>query len=361
WNRVVLTPPTSPEPTPRIVTRQQADYDDKQIAPFGELSYDITERLNAAFSFRWFKVDQTSVVTGEGFQFLSQGTTRDSNTDRKFTPRFNLSWQATDDQLYYATVAEGFRTGILPRDLPQAICGQELANAGFPDCLEPTDKDTTLNYEIGAKMRFADRRVTVNAAAYRIKWKDVQGQVFMTSFAPNPAFSQCNSDAILNVGDAEIDGAELELSAQLTETLRLDMALSYTDATWTRAIPQYRVSPGDRVENTPDWLAFVGLQQGFNLFGRDAYVRVDWNYVGEKPRKPGDFVTQEQPFKIGDYSIVGLRASVALGERQRAELWVDNLFNEYGVTWALDTGGFTAPTMFPVRPRAVGLTLRWDF
>jgi len=361
WNRVVLTPPMAPVPTTRVVVRQTGQYVDEQIAAFGEIGYDLTESLTAAFSFRWFEVDQTSTVTGEGFQFLAPGTTQRSNTDRKFTPRFNLSWQASTDRLYYATVAEGFRTGILPRDLPQATCGLELANAGFPGGLEPTEQDTTWNYEVGAKLSLADRRVLLNGALYRIKWRDVQGQVFMQQFNSNPAVSQCQGDAILNVGDATIDGVELELAAQLTEKLRLDSSFSYTDAKWTRVIRQYRTTPGATVENTPEWLAFVGLQYDFLLFGREGFARVDWNHVGEKVRKAGDFVSQAQPYDIGDYSTVGLRTGVSLGERLRAELWAENLFDEYGVMWALDTGGFNPPTVFPVRPRTVGLTLRWNF
>ena len=45
----------------------------------------------------------------------------------------------------------------------------------------------------------------------------------------------------------------------------------------------------------------------------------------------------------------------------RLELWVDNLTDEFGVTRSFDLAGDGLPTVFAIRPRTAGATLRVNF
>jgi outer membrane receptor protein involved in Fe transport/dihydrodipicolinate synthase/N-acetylneuraminate lyase len=205
-------PPAGP------VGLQIGKFEDTQYAVFGEIAYDVTPKFNAAFSFRWFDLEQESELINTGFFFATQGNSLRKNDASEFTPKLNLSYRPSGDLLFYATAAEGYRTGITNRTLPLDLCARELANAGYPDGVPPTEADTLWNYELGAKMTFADRRVSVNAAIYRIDWSDLQAQVFLSALKdPAVAVSQCTFETIFNVGDAQIDGAELEVAAKLGE------------------------------------------------------------------------------------------------------------------------------------------------
>lgn len=351
-----------PPPAPGPVGLQIGSFEDEHFALFGELAYDITPTVNAALSFRWFDLEQTSQLQNLGFFFATQGNSLRENSDSVFTPKLNLSWKPNSDLLFYATAAEGFRTGITNRALPLNLCTRELANAGAPGGVPPTEADTLWNYELGAKMAFADRRVTLNLAAYHIDWSDLQGQVFLAALKdPTVAVSSCTFEAIFNVGDASIDGAELELSARLTDRFRLDATAAYTDPQYEDDFPQIGIRKGQTIEGTAEIQAFLGLQYDFNLFQRRAFARVDWGYTGDIEPRGTDFLVQPQPFPIGDFHTVGARLGTQLTDSLELDLWVDNLTDEFGVTRAIDLAGDGLPTVFTIRPRTAGLTLRWDF
>lgn len=351
-----------PPPVPGPVGLQLGAFEDEQLAVFGELGFDLTPTINAAVSFRWFDLEQTSELRNLGFFFATQGNSLRENSDEVFTPKLNLSWHPTDDLLFYASAAEGFRTGITNRALPLNLCARELANGGFPNGVPPTEADTLWNYELGAKMAFAERRVIVNAAVYHIDWSDLQGQVFLAALKdPSVPVSSCTFETIFNVGDASIDGVELEMSARVTDRLRLDAALAYTDPQYEDDFPQIGIRKGQTIEGTPDLQSFLGLQYDFNVFQRRSFVRVDWTHVGDIEPRGTDFLVQAQPFPIGDFDTLNLRLGTSLTEKVRLDFWVENLSDEFGVTRAIDLAGDGLPTIFTIRPRTAGVTLRWDF
>gem|GEM_PF-2912194 len=347
-------------PASRLLGLQTGKFRDDQVALFGELSYDLTSTLNATFSFRWFELDQTSSLINQGFFFSGQGNSSRQNNERIFTPKFNLSWKPDSDKLFYATAAQGFRTGITNRDLPIDLCRAELRNVGQPGGVGPTESDTLWNYELGAKMTFAQRRVTVNGAVYYIDWSDLQSQVILSAFKdPAVVASQCNFDTILNVGDASIRGAELEISARATTNLRFDAAFAYTDPQYQSNYPAVGIRKGQTIEGTPRFTSFVGARYDFDLASRPSFVRLDWNYTGKIAAKGTDFQRQALVFPIGDFHTFAARASMELTDQVSFDLWAENLTDEFGVTRAVDFGGDNLPTYFPIRPRTIGATIRW--
>lgn len=358
----------APPPATRVVADNRANFVDEQIAVFGQLGFDFTSRWHAAASFRWFTLDQEFVQTTSGFQFgVVEGLQRGENEEDVFTPRVEVSFKPDESQLWYASASEGFRTGIINRDIPGGpICGTELANIGFPDGAPPTDADTVLNYELGTKLDLLDGRLRFNAAAYYIDWRDMQMNVPLSAFkAPGPIPSQCAYDIIVNAGDATTQGAELEVSALLTRALRLDVALSYVNAEYDDTIPQLNIAAGDPLPLTPEFTSFVGLQWDFDMGTLPFYLRAEWQYVGEKEPLPLDFpqsqYPQGVPFTIGDYDQVNVRAGVGLTDRVSLQVFVDNAFDEFAITSESTTGGIGYPFLTTIRPRTYGATLRVRF
>jgi iron complex outermembrane receptor protein len=117
--------------------------------------------------------------------------------------RVNLSWDATETTMLYATWSEGYRPGGVQRD-PRA--GDFLS-------------DFLTNYELGWKTRWADDRFQFNGAIFLDEWDDVQ-----------IAFQGANGITQVDNGpDAEIAGAEVQLDWLPTDNFRLGAALSYYD------------------------------------------------------------------------------------------------------------------------------------
>src|SRR4051794_32654258 len=80
------------------------------------------------------------------------------------TPKFSISYQPSPDLFTYVTASEGFRPG-----------GFNPAGVQIAGTVQPYfQADSLWNYEIGAKSAWLDRRLTMNAALYRINWNNMQ-------------------------------------------------------------------------------------------------------------------------------------------------------------------------------------------
>src|SRR5690606_16932365 len=76
------------------------------------------------------------------------------------------------------------------------------------------------SYEIGMKSQFADRRVQLDLAAFRIDWDDI------------PVAAQFNGvGGLINGGEATSQGLEVAALFRPTDRLQLGLNAAYTDAT----------------------------------------------------------------------------------------------------------------------------------
>ena len=78
--------------------------------------------------------------------------------------------------------------------------------------------DSVWYYEVGAKVVFLKRKLSVNLAGYLIDWKNVQ-----TLFA----LPQCTIQTALNLGSAKIDGFDLAVSVKPAAGLTVGGSVSY--------------------------------------------------------------------------------------------------------------------------------------
>jgi outer membrane receptor protein involved in Fe transport len=62
----------------------------------------------------------------------------------------------------------------------------------------------------------------------------------------------------------------------------------------------------------------------------------------------------------GDYHLVDLRAGARFSESIELSVFVNNVFDEYGVlNWPF--GDFGTPAATVTRPRTIGVTMDWSF
>ena len=148
---------------PDTIWLTQQTRTDDSYAAFGELYYDITEKLTATAGIRLFQTNNDlkgffgfsgnfSSKTGEAACFnqnnyngapcvnLNKKTDESGNT-----PKFNLAYKFDEERMVYVTYSEGFRPGGVNR------------RGDFP----PYDADYLTNYEAGWKTTWAGGRGTV--------------------------------------------------------------------------------------------------------------------------------------------------------------------------------------------------------
>ena len=109
-----------------------------------------------------------------------------------------------------------------------------------------------MGHHRGEKARFADRRISVNADLYYIKWDNIQQVLSLT----------CGYPYNTNAGNAKSYGPEIEMSALLVTGLTFDVSGTYTQAYISdpnaSAIAS-GINPGTRVLNVPKYTAVAGL------------------------------------------------------------------------------------------------------
>jgi len=343
------------------------DYDndtrarDRQIAVFGDATYSITSQLKVNVGLRYAETKFAFINSNDGPQDLlcASGSTSCApavNTGGKsespFTPKVSISYQATRDDLVYATVSKGYRIGGATPPLPAQACGP-----GFPD---EYNSDSVWNYEVGTKDRFFDRKLQVSASIYYIRWFGIQ-QAFYVPV--------CGIQFTTNAGQAVSKGFDFQSEWHVTSHLDVDTTVGYTDAQFVRgaldANGDVLNEPGDSLDVVP-WTATLGIQYDFTAFNRDAFVRADDEYASKRTRPiPNEdpLTAFYDPGLVPDPATnqVSVRAGITLAKWDLA-LFINNLFDAHP---QLNLQHEDASTLLyeatTFRPRTIGMAATFRY
>ena len=96
------------------------------------------------------------------------------------------------------------------------------------------------------------------------------------------------------------------------------------------------------------------MRYDFEAFGRAAFVRADYQYVG---KSYSDF-SPDTRHELPAYDLANLRVGLD-GERWLVTLFANNLFDERGLT-GLENSNIRYVVM-TTRPREIGISARWEF
>lgn len=235
----------------------------EQYAAFGELTYTPVEDWAFTIGARWFdhERDRRYFVARPHGRLEQDLNPVQSESD--VTLKFSASYQIDDKKMIYGLYSEGFRNG-----------GRNIARPGVVLPL-PYDPDFLQNYEMGLKSTWAGGRLRANVTAFHMVWEDYQLGVV----DPGPFFATM----IINVGDAEIDGVELDMSALPVDGLELDVNAIWLNAETTSNNDLIGVNAGARLPISPEFKLSTSLQYTFRneLFGGNPYARVQYSYYGD--------------------------------------------------------------------------------
>ena len=174
---------------------------------FGEYARKLTETVRIFAGFRYTDEEREVDVLTETIP----GSQDLSNDD--FSGRVGLEWRPDDDWLLYAKISSGFRSGNFASDILVGNLSQ----------LSPVNPEETISFELGGKSTLADGRVALNAAVFYEDVSDKQGLVYDSDDAV-PA------TRLITVGDADIYGAELELSLRPVDNLDFSLGVGWLDS-----------------------------------------------------------------------------------------------------------------------------------
>lgn len=309
-----------------------------ESALFGEVGYQVTEKLDVTIGMRLYQydVESESAVDFPLFNTLFDGAAPDAISlnfekneadDNGSLFKFNAKYQFTPSVMGYATVSEGFRIGgsnglaPCPDPLPanQAGCGspEEMLY----------DADTTTNYELGLKSTWFRSRLHFNAALFNVDWDDAQ-IAGATDVGQLPYLS--------NAGSANAKGIELSTRAILSDSFTVYATYAYTKAELTSDAPFLfnadgtdGAEDGDRLPGSPEHQFSMGVNYQTDVFS-DKTLDINYGLTAQS-----DVITRVGLHDSGEtlpgYSLSNISAKLTADEWSTT-LYVDNLFNKYAFT-----------------------------
>ena len=321
--------------------------DERQVAAFGEFTYDIRRDLKATVGER-FMFDRSYWDYNPG-GFFTTGIpfTHNSANYSGNTPKFALAYELNDAVNLYADVAKGYRIGgfIEPVTVIQQ-CSAQFEQLGIdPNHLPLTfQQDHLWSYEVGEKAQFLDNRVAINAAAYHVDWSQIQQSFVLPCGAPYTA----------NFGSAVSNGGELEVRGKVTHNLTLGVNAGVTHAYLTKVSPNVGASDGQDLLNSPAWSATATGEYGrFVSSAMRGFARADYSWVGPSH---GTYVVTDPDYNRPSYSTFNLTAGVDSGNLEVA-LYAKNVLNDTKIIQYVLINSLESA--YGLRPRTVGLMLNY--
>jgi len=192
-------------------------------AVYGNVSYDLTDKLRLSAGVRYTEEEKDYWRTTSTFYSLLPAF----NATYVFAPdvgkyddtsiMLSADYQLSDDAMVYARYSQGFKSGGFN------------GRANSPTEATEYQPETADSFEVGAKTSFWDRRARLNLAAFMTKYEDFQARVAgldtdPVTGLPAPVLS------VLNAGQLDIFGFELEGVLMPVRGLTLDAQVGFLDA-----------------------------------------------------------------------------------------------------------------------------------
>ena len=138
------------------------------------------------------------------------------------------------------------------------------------------DGEELANYELGAKISFADGRGQFNIAAFHAEIDDLQAVMLAGA---------CSSRIVMNVPEAHSTGAEFELFVQPTDRFDFGISASYVESKVDSSIGTV-ITDGDRQPVVPEFSIAASATYAWPFTSTvDGFITGSYQHVGAATRR----------------------------------------------------------------------------
>lgn len=190
---------------------------------YGNATDNYISSSKAVFGNAVYKVTPTTRVnvglrTNDDKQELAGGA--NGGGGDKTLYKVGLEHDLNKSQLLYGSVSTGYRVG--------GVNSATLVKAGAPASYGP---ESVTALEVGLKNQFFNRELTLNAAVFNNRYRDMHAQSFVTACVdPNVPASCIASEFTANGGEIDAKGVELEFNWLPGKQFFLNGSVSLLDA-----------------------------------------------------------------------------------------------------------------------------------
>ena len=298
----------------------------QDYAAFGEITIPIVDKLKVTLGLR---AQQTYKKINVDFlrnnPLTPDRSFHGSDSWFELLPKFNVSYELTDDIMLYGGVNRSFIPGGF--------------NNVTTDGVDMTyDAQTAWNYEIGAKTEWFDKRFLLNLALFHSRVEDLQLMKYDVG---------TNSYLSDNAGSARIYGVEVDAMARLLPGLDAEFSFGYL---WTRFDDYTHMRQdytGNKIPYTPDYTASFALQyrheKGFFARGEVLhYGQLYWSEANDYKRDPVTLLNARIGYEFDPFAVY---------------VYGNNLTDAKYLNYYTDTSKYG----MMARPREIGVQLKYTF
>jgi iron complex outermembrane receptor protein len=221
-----------------------------------------------------------------------------SQSESRTSPRVGIVFEPTTNISLYASYAEGFRP-----------------NSGADFFGTPFEPEISESYEVGMKFSAAGDRVSGTVALFNMDKTNV-----ITADPVNQGFSA-------PLGEAESEGVEFDLTAEITDSLNLMFNYAYVDAQTSNDVINadwgVEVPAGSPLINVPKSSANLVLTKDLDIKGSPLMLGLSVNYVDKRLGE-----TIDLNYYLPDYTLVNLFGAYDLSDRLRVSINLNNITDE---------------------------------
>jgi iron complex outermembrane recepter protein len=299
-----------PAPNASVITPASAEVESTAVFMHGNyyLSRDWSLTAGVRYVHEEKGIDYSSVDT-TGL-FVDVRNLVDQKTFNEWLPKFGINYQYSPDILLYSSVARGYKSGGWNADFIAT-----LENFQF-------DPEYALNYELGAKSSFLDKRLIVNSSAFVTKFDDFQVFQFIPTQASGTVLS------LTNAGKVTSQGLELEISAALTDNLMLTLNTAFTQARFDEFKDGGGLGhdyDGNYLQNAPkhSWFAAIDFSQPV-FHQLTFYTHINYGHTGAYFSNPNNAPENS----ISDRYVANARLGLKNDEHWDLSIWIKNITNQ---------------------------------
>ncbi len=312
---------------------------------FGQVDYALTDTLTLVGGLRatqenkdfdgivsFFPNNNDRRIETDGVLFSIDQLTAD-NDETLWSGKAQLEYSPDDDSLYYFGINRGVKAGSF--------------NAPLFGGFAPYDEEVLWSYEVGGKMTLADGRAQLNASVYYYDYNDYQSFSFRN-----------NSSAVTNE-DATYKGFEVELFANPSEGLDVQLGVSYTDAKVNGLQIASDIFVDTTPPFTPEWQVSGLARYNWEAFGGNLAAQVNGSWKSEFFFSASNFAAHE----FDSAFITDARLSWADSENVwNVVAFVDNFTDERNSVIGFDVSAFYGTSQESyTKPRTYGVLVRRNF
>jgi outer membrane protein OmpA-like peptidoglycan-associated protein len=346
---------------------------DQQEAAFGEAHFKVVPEVTLRVGLR-YEYDSSDFGTQQGGPFGSGSgpglqtpypLVEQGENNHPLIPKVGIDWQIDDSDMIYFTAGKGARTGG-PNTVPSVVspvCTTNLQELGLSAIPQTFKSDSVWSYEVGAKDRFFNDRLQLDASAFLVDWSSIQQAVAIG--CPTPFYA--------NLGSATSKGFDLSVVALPIDGLTLSANVGYVDAKSDNTIAAgslFVVRAGDSLPNVLPWTAQASAEYDLPITDDViGYFRADYQWLDAEPKGDPQVVGWDPAVQSNGsfapnpaYSTVNLRAGARFDDAD-VSVYVLNATNNnprinYGRDQYLVTQYFKENM---IRPVTFGLTATYRF